>query len=103
MPLDAIPDLTPILGYTDDVAVLGVGLATVAVYINKDVREQAPPKVHRLVPGGGGASGRNRRRRVTCQLTLHPRPRPLPTYLILYRSPKYAPECPVPITASQTP
>ena len=51
MPLDAIPDLTPILGYTDDVAVLGVGLATVAVYINKDVREQARQKFTAWFPG----------------------------------------------------
>lgn len=50
MPFDAIPDLTPILGYTDDLAVVGAGLATVALYINKDVRKQARGKVQQWLP-----------------------------------------------------
>ncbi|MEO1514534.1 MAG: YkvA family protein [Bacteroidota bacterium] len=40
-PFDALPDLTPILGYTDDVGVLGFGLVTIAAYVNKEVRESA--------------------------------------------------------------
>ena len=40
-PIDAIPDLTPILGYTDDIGVLTFGLVTVAAYVNDDVRQKA--------------------------------------------------------------
>ncbi|NIC05753.1 YkvA family protein [Billgrantia bachuensis] len=40
-PLDAIPDLTPFLGYTDDMGVLAGALAIVATRINDKHREQA--------------------------------------------------------------
>ena len=49
-PLDAVPDLTPVLGYTDDLAVLGTGLAIVAAYINQDVRRQARAKLNGWFP-----------------------------------------------------
>ncbi|MGB0985072.1 MAG: YkvA family protein [Saprospiraceae bacterium] len=41
MPIDAIPDLTPFLGFTDDLGILGIGLVMVAAYINEDVRANA--------------------------------------------------------------
>ncbi|THH41959.1 YkvA family protein [Neolewinella litorea] len=50
MPLDAIPDLTPILGYTDDVSVLAAGLATVAAYVNEEVRDRAKDKLAEWFP-----------------------------------------------------
>lgn len=40
-PIDFIPDLSPILGYTDDLGWLTFGLVTIAGYINPEVREQA--------------------------------------------------------------
>jgi uncharacterized membrane protein YkvA (DUF1232 family) len=40
-PLDAIPDLTPFLGFTDDLGILGIGLVMVAAYINEEVRANA--------------------------------------------------------------
>ena len=40
-PFDAIPDLTPIIGYTDDVGVLSFGLVTIAAYVNDEVRNQS--------------------------------------------------------------
>ncbi|MCE8017811.1 DUF1232 domain-containing protein [Halomonas sp. MCCC 1A17488] len=40
-PIDAIPDLTPLLGYTDDMGVLAGALAIVAAKINDKHREQA--------------------------------------------------------------
>lgn len=40
-PIDAIPDLTPFLGFTDDIGVLSFGLVTIAAYINDDIRKQA--------------------------------------------------------------
>lgn len=40
-PIDFLPDLTPFLGFSDDLGLLGVSLATVAAYINADTRRQA--------------------------------------------------------------
>lgn len=40
-PIDAIPDLTPFLGYTDDMGVLAGALAIVAAKINDKHRKQA--------------------------------------------------------------
>lgn len=40
-PIDAIPDLSPIIGYTDDIGVLTFGLVTIAAYVNEEVRNQA--------------------------------------------------------------
>lgn len=37
-PIDCLPDLTPIVGYTDDLGVLTFGLVTIACYINDEVR-----------------------------------------------------------------
>lgn len=54
MPLDAIPDLSPILDYTDDLTVLGAGLATVAIYINKEVKDQARAKLATWLPATDG-------------------------------------------------
>lgn len=44
-PIDAVPDLTPILGYTDDIGVLSFGLVTIACYVNKEVKVKAKTKL----------------------------------------------------------
>ncbi len=44
-PIDAIPDLSPIIGYTDDIGVLSFGLVTIAAYINDEVRGQAKERL----------------------------------------------------------
>ena len=44
-PIDALPDLTPIIGYTDDLGVLSFGLVTIACYVNKEVKEKARGKL----------------------------------------------------------
>ncbi|MEZ4957710.1 MAG: YkvA family protein [Saprospiraceae bacterium] len=44
-PIDALPDLTPIIGYTDDLGVLSFGLVTLACYINTEVRSKAKGKL----------------------------------------------------------
>ncbi len=44
-PIDALPDLTPIIGYTDDIGVLSFGLVAIACYINDDVRINARKKL----------------------------------------------------------
>ena len=47
-PIDGIPDLTPFLGFTDDIGVLSFGLVTIAAYVNEDVRSSAKEHVNRL-------------------------------------------------------
>lgn len=44
-PIDAIPDFTPIVGYADDLGVLTMAVAAVAVYIDKDVKKKAKKKL----------------------------------------------------------
>jgi len=45
-PFDAIPDLTPFIGFTDDLSVLSFGLVTIACYIDDAVREKAKFKIN---------------------------------------------------------
>lgn len=45
-PIDALPDLSPIIGYTDDLGMLSFGLVTVAAYVNDEVRISARKKLH---------------------------------------------------------
>ncbi len=40
-PLDAIPDLAPFIGFTDDLGILMFGLVSVAGYVDEDVREKS--------------------------------------------------------------
>lgn len=47
-PIDAIPDLTPFVGWTDDLGMLSVGLVTVAGYINKEVKDKARKQLKTL-------------------------------------------------------
>lgn len=42
--IDAVPDITPIVGYTDDLGVLVAALAAVAVNVTPQVKEQAKDK-----------------------------------------------------------
>ncbi|MEQ8706696.1 MAG: YkvA family protein [Phaeodactylibacter sp.] len=46
-PIDAVPDLTPIIGYTDDIGVLAFGLVTIAAYVNQEVKTKAKGQLHR--------------------------------------------------------
>jgi uncharacterized membrane protein YkvA (DUF1232 family) len=43
-PFDAIPDLAPIVGYTDDLSVMVAALATVAFCITPEIKAQARQK-----------------------------------------------------------
>jgi uncharacterized membrane protein YkvA (DUF1232 family) len=44
-PMDAIPDYTPVIGYVDDLGVLTAAAATVAMYIDSNVKEKAKNKM----------------------------------------------------------
>jgi uncharacterized membrane protein YkvA (DUF1232 family) len=45
MPFDAIPDIAPLVGYTDDLGVLASALAAVSLYIDDDVKAQADARM----------------------------------------------------------
>ena len=46
-PIDIVPDLTPFLGFTDDLGVLGMGLVAIAAYVNDDVRKNARERLNK--------------------------------------------------------
>jgi uncharacterized membrane protein YkvA (DUF1232 family) len=45
-PIDAIPDITPVVGYADDLGVLAMAVSAVAMFINKDVKQKAKTKLN---------------------------------------------------------
>lgn len=45
LPADAIPDLVPIVGYADDLGALTAALATLAMYVNTEVKQQASDRL----------------------------------------------------------
>ncbi|OZG70520.1 hypothetical protein BTA51_25645 [Hahella sp. CCB-MM4] len=47
--IDGIPDLTPILGYTDDIAVMAAALATLSQYITPEIKSKAKSKTEALL------------------------------------------------------
>ena len=52
---DAIPDITPAVGYADDLGVLTMALVTVAAYIDDEVREKARSARNKWFPRGESA------------------------------------------------
>ncbi|RJE90732.1 DUF1232 domain-containing protein [Paenibacillus sp. 1011MAR3C5] len=44
-PVDAIPDITPVVGFSDDLGALAAALAIVAVYIDDEVKSKARAKL----------------------------------------------------------
>ena len=45
LPADAIPDLTPAVGFADDLGALTLAIATIAAYIDEDVKKKAQEKI----------------------------------------------------------
>ena len=43
--VDAVPDITPAIGYTDDLGVLVMAIATISAYINQNVRDKTQKKL----------------------------------------------------------
>jgi uncharacterized membrane protein YkvA (DUF1232 family) len=50
-PFDAIPDLTPFLGFTDDFSVIMFGVVTIACFINDEVRNKARKSLDGILVG----------------------------------------------------
>ncbi len=49
LPMDAIPDLMPVLGFTDDAAVLATAIKLVASHIRPEHRNAAKEKLEKFV------------------------------------------------------
>lgn len=47
--VDAIPDLTPVLGYTDDIYVMAAALAALGAHVTPRARAKARETSHRLL------------------------------------------------------
>ena len=45
LPTDAIPDLTPLLGFSDDLGALSLALTTIAAYVTPPIKQQARDKL----------------------------------------------------------
>lgn len=45
-PIDALPDLTPVLGFTDDLGILSFGLVTIACYVDDGIRAASKAKLN---------------------------------------------------------
>ncbi len=45
LPVDAIPDLIPLAGFTDDLGAVAAAVASVAMYIDEDVRRKTRTKM----------------------------------------------------------
>lgn len=45
LPIDAIPDALPVVGYSDDLGILAGALAAVSMYIDENVKKQAQEKM----------------------------------------------------------
>jgi uncharacterized membrane protein YkvA (DUF1232 family) len=50
VPLDAVPDPTPVLGFIDDFWALAAALPVVAMHVKKEHRERAKAKLARWLP-----------------------------------------------------
>ncbi len=46
--IDAVPDLTPILGYTDDIAVMVAAIGALAAHITPEIKQKAKVKSDNL-------------------------------------------------------
>ena len=49
-PFDSIPDLTPLIGFSDDLSVIMFSLVAIACYITKEVRSQAQSRLISIFP-----------------------------------------------------
>ena len=52
LPLDIIPDIVPVAGYTDDAAAIGAALLLAQAYITEDIKTQAKEKIRDIFGDG---------------------------------------------------
>ena len=45
LPIDAIPDLLPGIGYTDDLIVLTAAIASISLYVDEEIKELTEKKI----------------------------------------------------------
>lgn len=45
LPLDALPDITPIVGYSDDIFALGMAILKVMPYIDNEMKEKSKEQI----------------------------------------------------------
>jgi uncharacterized membrane protein YkvA (DUF1232 family) len=45
-PIDAIPDIIPVVGFADDLGVLALAISSVAMYIDQGVKDKARTKLN---------------------------------------------------------
>lgn len=50
LPVDAVPDFLPVVGFSDDLGVIVTALSTIAVYITPEIKEKAAAKVEQWFP-----------------------------------------------------
>ena len=55
-PLDALPDFTPVAGYSDDLTVLAAAVAAVAVHITPEVKRRARARTEQWLGVAPGAA-----------------------------------------------
>ncbi len=46
LPIDAIPDVAPVIGFTDDLGILTAAFSAVSAYVVDEVKQQAEQKLH---------------------------------------------------------
>lgn len=47
-PIDLIPDITPIIGFTDDAAVIAGAMAIAHLYINDEIKNKAKDRIRKI-------------------------------------------------------
>ena len=47
-PIDLIPDITPIIGFTDDAAVIAGAMAIAHLYINDEIKNKAKERIRKI-------------------------------------------------------
>lgn len=50
-PLDALPDLTPLIGYTDDFAIIVFTLSRVSSSVTEEIKQKAKSRIAEWFPG----------------------------------------------------
>ena len=50
LPIDAIPDFLPVVGFTDDLAIITAALSTIAAYITPEIKDKSQAKLVQWFP-----------------------------------------------------